>query len=359
MTSKGNRFGIGPVELPPESARRRNRDPGPMGVAVRESATSAQEASEALVEQRRQNAADAKEFRAARAEGRVLVTLPLEDVGIDALPRDRIDLVGAASSDEMDELKASIRDRGQREPVEVFRVADGSYQLKAGWRRLTALRQLYEETSDPRFGEIVARVTEEGGDRAALYVDMVEENVIRQDLTFAEMAQIALQLAQDPDAGIGSVEEAVSRLYRSLHKVKRAYIRSFVALLQGLGDALPYPKQVPRDLGVEVARKLQEAGEATRHELCARLRGVMQDSDQNAILRGFLAGEDVERAGQGGGSTGERAVRQKFEFHVGESKVTARAGEFRIKAGIDFTSVERKVLERAVRAFHAALAEKS
>lgn len=358
MTSKGNRFGIGPVELPPENAPRRSRDPGPMGVAVRESATSAQEASEALVEQRRQNAADAKEFRAARAEGRVLVTLSLDEIGIDALPRDRIDLAGAAASDEMDELKASIRERGQREPVEVFRAADGSFQLKAGWRRLTALRQLFAETSDSRFGVIVARVTVEGDDRAALYVDMVEENVIRQDLSFAEMAQIALQLAQDPLAGIGSVEEAVTRLYRSLHKVKRAYIRSFVGLLQALGDALPYPKQVPRDLGVEVARKLQEVDEATRLELCGRLEGAESEAGQSLLLRGFLAGDSAVPTGKAASSGPERLARQKFEFHVGESKVTARSGEFRIKAGIDFTSVERKVLERAVRAFHAALSER-
>ena len=358
MTNKGNRFGIGPVELPSENAPRRSRDPGPMGVAVRESAASAQEASEALVEQRRQNAADAKEFRSARAEGRVLVTLPLDEIGIDALPRDRIDLDGTAASDEMDELKASIRERGQREPVEVFKSADGRYQLKAGWRRLTALRQLFTETSDPRFGLIVARVTLEGDDRAALYVDMVEENVIRQDLSFAEMAQIALQLAQDPQAGMGSVEEAVTRLYRSLHKVKRAYIRSFVALLQALGDALPYPKQVPRDLGVEVARKLQEVDDATRLELCAGLKGAESEADQGALLRGFLAGGGAVLTERNAPTGSERAVRQKFEFHVGESKVTARAGECRIKAGIDFTSVERKVLERAVRAFHAALSEK-
>lgn len=357
MTGKGNRFGIGPLDVPSDFTPRRSRDPGPMGVAVRESAASAQEASEALVEQRRQNAADAKELRAAREEGRVLVSLPVDRIGTEALPRDRIDLAGVSASDAMDELKASIRERGQREPVEVFLAADGSYQLKAGWRRLTALQQLRSETSDPRFGFILARVTAESADRADLYVDMVEENVIREDLSFAEMAQIAIQLARDPQAGMASVDEAVARLFRALHKVKRAYIRSFVALLQALEGGLPYPKAVARDLGVDVARKLQAGGAAAAADLRGRLSSVASEEEQAAVLRGFLAEAEAAPEQTSGGSG--RAERQKFEFHVGESKVTARKGEFRIKAAVDFASVERRVLERAVRAFHAALADKS
>ncbi|WP_370584795.1 ParB/RepB/Spo0J family partition protein [Paracoccus sp. IB05] len=351
MTSKGNRFGISPADLP-SAPTRRSREPGPMGVAVRESAASAQEASEGLIEQRRQNATDAKELRAAREEGRVLVALPLDQIASDALPRDRLDLDMVAIGDEMDELKASLRERGQREPVEVFIDASGAYQLKTGWRRLTALRQLSTETSDPRFATILARVTVAGPDRAELYVDMVEENVIRQDLTFAEMAQIAVQLAQDPQAGINGTDEAVSRLFRSLHKVKRAYIRSFVTLVSSLGETLVFPKAVPRDLGVDVARRLVSLGEDSVADLRGRLAAAASAEDQTAVLRAFLVAPD---GGVARSSRPAAAERQKYEFHVGESKVTARKGEFRIKSAIDFASVERRVLERAVKAFHAAL----
>lgn len=346
MTGKGNRFGISPVDLPSEGGSRRQRDPGPMGVAVREAASNAQGASEALVEQRRQNAIDAREYREARNEGRVLVPLPLDQVDCADLPRDRLDLAGAAQSDEMDELRSSIRERGQREPIEVFRTRDGRYELKKGWRRLTALRQLYTETGDERFARVIARVSVEEEDRVDLYIDMVEENVIRQDLSFAEMAQIAIALARDPLAGIADPEAAVGRLYRSLHKVKRAYIRSFVSLLSALGDGLPFPKALPRDLGVELSRALGEglqAGEVQR-----RLAGVADGEAQNRILRELLSGPRPQPASAG----------QKLEFRVGDSKVTARDGEFRIKASIDFASQDRRALERAVRAFHAALAER-
>lgn len=356
MNGRGNRFGITPADVQGEIGSRRRRDPGPMGVAVRESAASAQEASEALVEQRRQNATDAKEFRAAQAEGRVLVQIPLDRIATDALPRDRMDLDAVASGDEMDELKASLRERGQREPVEVFVGADGSYQLKAGWRRLTALRQLHAETSDPRFADILARVTVEGEDRTALYIDMVEENVIRQDLTFAEMAQIAVQLARDPQAGTPSTDEAVARLYRSLHKVKRAYIRSFVGLLELLGDSLRFPKAVPRDLGVDVARRLQASEPGVVSDLRDRLSAAGTEEEQGAILRGFLVAKDAAPVRSDAPSGGER---QKFEFHVGEAKVTARRGELRIKADVDFTAVERQLLERAIRAFNQVIAGKA
>lgn len=346
MSNKGNRFGIGPVEIA-DIPSRRARDPGPMGVAVREAATSAQDASEALVEQRRQNAADARAWREAHGEGRVLVPLALDQIDTSDLPRDRLDLDGAAASDEMDELKASIRARGQREPVEVFRTADGRYELKKGWRRLTALRQLHAETGDARFAAVVARVTMAEADRVDLYIDMVEENVIRQDLSFAEMAQIAISLARDPQAGVADAEAAVGRLYRSLHKVKRAYIRSFVALMQALGDALPFPKAVPRDLGVDVARRLGDGLDAAA--LAARLRAAPDAEAQNRILREALTGERTAPVA---------GPRQKLEFRVGDSKITARDGECRIKAGVDFAALDRRTLDRAVRAFLAALSER-
>ena len=346
MSTRGNRFGIGPIDTATPSPSRRQRDPGPMGVAVREAAASAMESSEGLVEQRRQNAIDARAFRDARDQGRVLVPLGIDTVETNDLPRDRLDLDGVAASDEMDELKNSIRERGQREPIEVFRTEDGRYELKKGWRRLTALRQLHVETGDVRFAHVVARVTMAEPDRVDLYVDMVEENVIRQDLSFAEMAQLAISLAGDPQAGVADADAAVGRLYRSLHKVKRSYIRAFVGLMQVLGPVLPFPRSVPRDLGLEVSRRIGEGLDLAA--LTERLATCRDPESQNRALQEALAGPRPQPA----------TARQKFEFRVGDSKVTARDGECRIKSGVDFASVDRRILERAVRAFHAALVER-
>lgn len=344
-----NKFGFGALD-PADLKPRRDRTVGPMGAAVREAAASLQESTEAKVEQRRKNAEDAKAFREAEAEGLVLRRLSVGDIRTDDLPRDRLELEAVASSDEMEELKASIRARGQREPIEVFRDADGRYQLKKGWRRLTALKQLLLETDDSAFAHVVARVdnaTED--DRVARYIDMVEENVVREDLTFAEMAQVAIAAAQDADVAETDAESLVSRLYGSLHKMKRSYVRSFVYLLSELGPSLQWPRAVTRNVGVEVVRAMKAQPDRIAG-LRRALAAVASLEDQTQVLSDFVA--DRKTAAKP-----KRERREKYEFHVGATKVTARQGECRIVSGEDFTGVPKERLMRAIRAFEAALKE--
>ena len=341
-----NKFGIDPI-ISREEAARRSRNVGPMGAAVRETAESLAEATEAKLEQRRQNAEDAKAYRTAREAGRVLQQIPLDRIRTDALPRDRMDLEAAASSEEMEELKASIRARGQTEPIEVW--TDGDvYQLKKGWRRFTALGQLLAETGEDRFATVTARISGAEG-RLDRYIDMVEENVVREDLTFAEMAQVAIRAGEDPEVE-GDAEAMVGRLYGSLHKMKRSYIRAFVQLLGELGEVLPHPKAVARDLGVEVARALK-AGQGDAARLREALKAAESEETQARVLRAFATdGTPHERPAR------KPEKRQKFEFHVGSTKVTARQRECRIVSRTDFTAVPKERLEDAIRAFEAVLA---
>lgn len=342
-----NKFGIAPIA--PDAAPSRERSVGPMGAAVREAVESLAETTEAKVEQRRRNAEDAKSYRAAQEEGRVLVDIPLSEISTTDLPRDRLDLEAVATSDEMEELKASIRARGQKEPVEVYRDGAGAYQLKKGWRRFTALSQLLAETGDARFAHVTARVELGSENRLARYIDMVEENTIREDLTFAEMAQLAITAAHDAEVDEIDPDAMVARLYGALHKMKRSYIRKFVFLLVVLGDALKWPRDVPRNLGVDVARLLnnEEAAEALRE----RLRACATPEAQNKILAGFIETEKPGRAP----SEAAPSAREKFEFRVGSLKVTARQGECRITSKDDYASVPRDVLERAIKAFEEEL----
>lgn len=348
----GNKFGFTPID-DSDLKKSRRREVGPMGAAVRETANSLNESTENLVEQRRQNASDAKEYRKARDEGRVLVAVGINDIHTSDLPRDRLDLATVASSDEMDELKSSIQERGQKEPIELYRDTSGCLQLKKGWRRLTALKQLFEETSDDRFAKVTARVSDGQNDRIDLYIDMVEENVVREDLTFAEMAQVAILAAKDEDLGAGDAEALVGRLYASLHKMKRSYIRSFVYLLTELEDRLPFPKAISRNLGVEVARKLRASPGAA-----SRLRDVLERAssaaEQGEMLDAFLAEVGSEPSAKKAREKGESV---KYEFHVGASKITARKGECRILSSQDFSSIDRSKLQRAVEAFEAVLRE--
>ena len=344
MTGR-SKFGFEPLE--PASVKPRKREVGPMGAAVREAAGSLAESTETLVEQRRQNASDAKAFRAAQGEGRVLEVLRVDEIRTDDLPRDRIDLTATAGSDEMEELKASIRARGQKEPIEVFRTATG-FQLKKGWRRLTALKQLWQETGDAGFGVVTARVSEGPADRIDLYIDMVEENVIREDLSFAEMAQVAITAARDAGLNGQGADVLVGRIFASLHKMKRSYIRSFVFLLQELGDVLPYPKAISRNLGVEVARRLQASPEAAA-ALRKALASVASAEEQTDVLsRAFT--RPADRGGLERGSD-----RTKYELQVGATKVFARKGECRIVSDTDFASVDQDLLRAAIEAFERVL----
>ena len=347
-----NKFGFAPL-ADTSPAPRRARGPGPMGAAVRETAADLEASTEAMVEQRRRNAGDARAWREAESAGLVLRPIPLAAIATDALPRDRLDLDAVAASDEMEELKASIRARGQREPIEVWADGEDRYQLKTGWRRLAALRQLHHETRDDRFATVVARVGRAGESRMDRYVDMVEENVVREDLTFAEMAQVAIEAAADPAVDDDRPEALVARLYGALHKVKRSYVKAFVALLVALGPDLRWPKAVPRDLGVAAARAIVEPGALAG--LRARLRDCADAEAQNAALASFVGG--VEARGRGPARAAPRAASPtRLAFRVGGTRVEARDGEVRIASGTDFSKVSRERLERATRAFEAEIA---
>ncbi len=346
--SKTNKFGFDPVETkaPPKP---RERTPGPMGAAVRDVAENLSETTEAKVAQRRQNAEDAKTFRAARNEGRVLVRLPLIDIATDDLPRDRLELEAVAASDEMEELKASIRERGQKEPVEVYEGTDGRYQLKKGWRRFTALSQLFSETGEDEFASIIARIEAGQGDRISRYIDMVEENVVREDLTFAEMAQVAITAADDEAIDEVDAAELVNRLYGALHKTKRSYIRSFVFLLNTLGDALKWPKAIARNLGVDAARVIKSEKQVAA--LREQLFECSSPESQTRILTAFVESEKAS----GNVPAKAQPRKQKFEFFVGKTKVTARRGECRLVSERDFATLPKERLEEAVKAFEEVL----
>lgn len=344
--SRKNRFGFDSIDDMPVGVASRRRGSGPMSAAVRDTAETVEEATEAKVAQRQQNATDAKAWREADADGRVLQRVALEDIHTDDLPRDRMDLEAVAGSDEMDELKASIRAHGQKEPMELYRAGE-VLQLKKGWRRLTALRALHEETGDERFATALVRVVE-ADERIRHYIDMVEENVLREDLTFAEMAHVAIAAACDPSVEGAVPEDMVTPLYASLHKMKRSYIRAFVTLLEAVGDDLRWPKAVPRNLGVEVVRALRE-GQGDLGTLKRSLMISSSPEEQNTVLAAFVRGEGPSKA--------PADARKKFEFHVDDVKVTARRGELRLKASVDFSDVPRGRLEAAVAAFSKALRE--
>lgn len=190
------------------------------------------------------------EVERARAEGRLVISIPLEDILVDHLVRDRL----FANDEEMDALKSSISTHGQRIPIEVVQT-DAGYGLISGWRRLAALSALYKTGSDPRFAKIKAliRTPQDAGDA---YVAMIEENEIRVGLSYYERARIAVLAAER--GAFASAEDAVDVLYASGSRAKRSKIRSFMAVHDALGEALQFPAAIPERLGLKIAAALKE-----------------------------------------------------------------------------------------------------
>ncbi|MBM9593914.1 ParB/RepB/Spo0J family partition protein [Roseitranquillus sediminis] len=204
------------------------------------------------------------EFEAARREGRFIQQIPLDAIEAEHLVRDRL----SADGEEMATLKASIAARGQQTPIEVVELSEGRFGLISGWRRLTALRALRDETGDPRFERVEAILRRPEG-AAEAYQAMVDENEIRVGLSHWERARVAAKAAE---LGLyPTARHAVRALFATASRPKRSKIGSFLTLYQALDGALRFPAALPERLGLDLAKSLDaDAG------LAARLRTALE-----------------------------------------------------------------------------------
>ena len=190
-----------------------------------------------------QNRADAKELQAARAGGLLAQEIAISDIDIDYVSRDRV----VQDADAMEELKSSIKANGLRTPIEVVQTADG-YGLISGWRRLAALQALSMET--------VKAFVREAQESAEIYLNMVEENEIRADLSHYERGRIVVVAVAQ---GVYTdVAEAVNHLFASASKAKRSKVRSFAVIHEALGDLLQFPTELTEKAGLKLAKALRE-----------------------------------------------------------------------------------------------------
>ncbi|SDX56589.1 ParB N-terminal domain-containing protein [Roseicitreum antarcticum] len=192
----------------------------------------------------------AEEMRAARESGRMVLALPLDSIDMGWLIRDRM----AADAVELDDLKTSLRDRGQQTPIEVVTLEGGRYGLISGWRRLTAMRALRDSEGDG-FATIQAllRRPETAADA---YRAMVEENEIRVGLSYFERARICALAAR---AGVHrDARGAVQELFAAASRAKKSKIASFVTIFEALEGRLAFPGAITERLGLTLARRLEE-----------------------------------------------------------------------------------------------------
>lgn len=229
-----------------------------------------------------------QELESARSEGRLVLRLPLEAVETAWLIRDRLD-PGTGDDPDFAALVDSLRAHGQRSPVEVADMGQGRYGLISGWRRLTALRQLHDETGEARFATVLALLRRPDSAQAA-YLAMVEENEIRLGLSYYERARIA---AKAVEAGVyPSTKAALQSLFASASRAKRSKIGSFLTLYRTLGEAVRFPQALTERLGLALA-KIVDGDSGAQARLRTHLeRAEIQDAEaEQTLLEAFIAAE--------------------------------------------------------------------
>jgi ParB family chromosome partitioning protein len=186
---------------------------GPMAKAIQEAGESAAPYRDVSIKAEKTALEMALELKRLRKANLDLRQLPLDDIDESYLKRDREELDREA----LDDLKRSIAAKGLSSPIRVDALSDGHFGLNQGLRRLIVFRELRSETGDEKYATIPAFVDEED-ERESAYRRMVDENLIRENVTYGEMGLLAIAYAEESGC---TPEEAVPRLFASAAKAKR------------------------------------------------------------------------------------------------------------------------------------------
>lgn len=327
---------------------------GPMATAIGENAESLRERKVMEDAIRAENDALAHEHVRLKKQGMINDLIPLDQIETYKLTRDR-----AKGLDyDLKELKDSIRDLGLSNPIRVEPRSDGKYELVQGYRRLSAFRELLEETSDAEaYGKIPAGILATGDTLETLYRRMVDENLVRKDISFAEMAKLAINYAMDPHIECNDPEKAVAILFQSASYQKRSYIRNFIDVMKVLGDDIQFPADIPRALGLALRKQLEEVdglAALIKADLraCEDNRSVAEEKEILSRYAGQGADdEERPRAKKKPGKFVDRKAKTTFQIArpEGSAKCTASSGKLEVRLPKDFSTIDQRRLEQAVR----------
>lgn len=340
-------FPAGKIE-PPAPSRR-----GPMAAAINENAESLRDRRVIEDQIRAENDALAAEHVRLKRLGLITDLVPLEKIETWKLARDRV----RGDDFELAELITSIREIGLSNPIRLELREDGRYELIQGYRRVSAYKALLEETGDTAaWGAIPAGILPRGEAIETLYRRMVDENLVRKDISFGEMAGLALNYARDPATAETDPDRAVAQLFQSAGYQKRSYIRGFIRLVDRLGDDLRFVQHIPRSLGLALSSMIAE-----RPELVAQIRAALKGFDNRSaqdelqVLRraaGLDDGEGADLPMPKLPGPAPRPGRAKTTFQVasrlGAAKCTAANGRLEIRLDRDFSALDRRRLEAAL-----------
>lgn len=189
---------------------------------------------------------------------------------------------------------------------------------------------------------------------------MVDENLVRKDISFAEMAKLAITYADDLETDVTDADKAVGVLFQSASYQKRSYIRTFIKVIDPLWRDLRFAEEIPRALGVALAQQIEEVP-GTIRAIQSDLKAWEDRSvaDELEILRRFTGGSEAEdrpapRKAKPKAAPVSAATKAKTSFQMrrpqGQVKCVAGAGRLEIRLDRDFSDIDRRKLEMAVQA---------
>lgn len=276
--------------LPETGPQRR----GPMASAIHETAESLRDTAAVEAQIRAENDALAHEHVRLKKLGLITGLIDLDLIDAGKLTRDR----AKGDDPELVELLMSVREIGLSNPIRIEQQPDGRYELVQGYRRLAAYRALLAETGDAgRYGRIPATIIARGDTIERLYRQMVDENLVRKDISFAEMAQMAIHYAAEPQVAEPDPANVVSTLFGSASYAKRSHIRRFVRVIEALGPHLLFAPELPRSLGLALAHLIE-----VQPGIVPMIRQALQDEggglaeSEQYVLRRFADGPLPPRA---------------------------------------------------------------
>lgn len=204
---------------------------------------------------------------------------------------------------EVEGLRHSIEQNGQRVPILVRPLADGKYRLIYGRRRLEALRQL---------GLPVRAIVTEMDAQQSLK-DQLLENLERRDLSFIERAMVAAALLEGDHLAAG---ERSAKAVAEILNLTEAGVSQLLGVIRSLGNDLvqaigaapaigrPRWEELKKALGARPDMRVALIDQA----LELRASGASSDAVFGAVLERAKADGDapapVAAKGDGGISLG-------------------------------------------------------
>ncbi|MEL6957360.1 MAG: ParB/RepB/Spo0J family partition protein [Pseudomonadota bacterium] len=290
-----------------EEFRRETDAPDPFRTApIAQVARDAAEGMEVLSPDdraaRAKDASDAELLRQYRDKDLILLDIPVFDIELDSMVRDRSVIDATA----LDELRVSIQKNGMRLPIEVYELdpTEGqgpSYGLLSGYRRLTILRELHAKLGDGHFdtARAILRTPAADEDRFAA---MVEENEIRQQLSPYERGRIAAIAAKQ--GVFANTEAAVQAMFPAASKAKRSKIRSFAMIFEELGDILEFPENLREKDGLRIAGALRDGAEGLIRDALESVRATDPEAEWSIVQEVLQKIEaSADRTARGGRPT--------------------------------------------------------